>query len=65
MVPGKFRVSEIFVPISKSHRRFNESRNLVFLCSFLRLGFSNFWPRGLGVSDFSLEKLKISMYMSI
>ena len=36
MVSGKFRVSEIFVPISKSRRRFDEcvskSRFLVFLC---------------------------------
>ena len=43
MVPGKLRVSEIFVPISKSRRRVS-----------LRHGFSNFWPRGLGVSDFCL-----------
>ena len=35
MVSGKFRVSEIFVPISKSRRRFewvSKSRLLVFLC---------------------------------
>ena len=35
MVSRKFRVSEIFVPISKSRRRFepvSKSRFLVFLC---------------------------------
>ena len=35
MVSGKFRVSEIFVPLSKSRRRFervSKSRFLVFLC---------------------------------
>ena len=43
MAHGKFRVSKICVPISKS-------RNLVFLCFFASRIFE-FWPRGLGVSD--------------
>ena len=56
MVSAKFRVSEIFVPISKSRSVLNESRNLVFLCFFASrileflaarsrsLGFLFFWP---------------------
>ena len=28
------------------------SLEISFSCVSLRLGFSNFWPRGLGVSDF-------------
>ena len=28
------------------------SLEITFSCVSLRLGFSNFWPRGLGVSDF-------------
>ena len=28
------------------------SLEILFSCVSLRLGFSNFWPRSLGVSDF-------------
>ena len=30
------------------------SLEISFSCVSLRLGFSNFWPRGLGVLDFCL-----------
>ena len=30
------------------------SLEITFFCVSLRLGFSNFWPRGLGVSGFCL-----------
>ena len=30
------------------------SLEISFSCISLRLGFPNFWPRGLGVSDFYL-----------
>ena len=42
MVPGKFRVSEIFVTISKSRRRFEWVSKSRQSCVSLRLGFSIF-----------------------
>ena len=34
------------------------SLEISFSCVSLRLGFSNVWPRGLGVSDFCLLAAK-------
>ena len=48
MVPGKFRVS-INLKISEE---FSMSLEILFSCVSLRLGISNFWLRGLGVSDY-------------
>ena len=49
MVPEKFRVLENFVPILKE---FSMSLEILFSHVSLRLGFSDFWLRGLGVLDF-------------